>query len=613
MLFRASATRLLTNMSRQLTAQKPSPIFILSQAVIPTNAAQTAIRSMTATPASQITNPAMFCRQCEQTQDHVACRTVGICGKSAETSAMQDGLVHALKSVGMWAVAAREAGATSDEMYEANWWTLRSAFSTLTNVNFDEERIADFIREGLAVKKNLEKLVNAKGGKAPAGSVASALDFSETDTASLEEFGYTVSVPKLKDAMGNDDCFSLVEIATYGAKGVCAYAAHCHQLGRMDEEVMAGLHEIFAKLACNEADMDSLLANVLRVGELNGKVLAMLDDAHASSFGVPEPIEVKVTATEGKAILVSGHDLKDLEELLKQTEGTGVNVYTHGEMLPAHSYPGLKKYSHLVGNYGTAWQAQKFEFSTFPGPIVVTTNCILEPRRMYKDRIYSMNEVGVSGVKHLGSRDFSEVIAKAKACKGFPKTINPPQFHTVGFNHRAVLPLAGEVIKGVKKGDISRIFLIGGCDGSQFDRNYFTELAEELPDNTLILTLGCAKNRFIHSQKLLNQTLANGMPRIMDMGQCNDSYSAIVVATELAKALNCSVNDLPLSLCLSHLEQKAAAVLLTLLNMGVKNIRLGPSLPAYITPNVLNVLVENYNLMPTGNVQDDIQGMMAGQ
>jgi hydroxylamine reductase len=381
----------------------------------------------------------------------------------------------------------------------------------------------------------------------------------------------------------------------------------------MNEEVMAGLHEVFAKLASNEADMNGLLANVLRVGELNGKVLAMLDEAHASTFGVPEPTQVKVTATEGKAILVSGHDLKDLEELLKQTEGTGINVYTHGEMLPAHGYPGLKKYAHLVGNYGTAWQAQKFEFSTFPGPVIVTTNCILEPRRMYKDRIYSMNEVGVSGVKHLESRDFSEVIAKAKECKGFLKTITPPQYHTVGFNHRHVLPLAGDVIEGVKKGDISRIFLIGGCDGSQFDRNYFTELAEELPEDTLILTLGCAKNRFIHSQKLLNQTLANGMPRIMDMGQCNDSYSAIVVATELAKALDCTVNDLPLSLCLSHLEQKAAAVLLTLLNMGVKNIRLGPSLPAYITPNVLNVLVENYNLMPTGNVHDDIKGMMAGR
>ncbi|KAL7519805.1 hypothetical protein ACHAWX_004561 [Stephanocyclus meneghinianus] len=478
---------------------------------------QTSRRAMATAASASISNPAMFCRQCEQTQDHVACRSVGICGKTPETSAMQDGLVHTLKCMGLWCVAAREAGATSEEMYEANWWTLRSAFSTLTNVNFDEERIAEFIREGQQVKKNLQELIQKKGGTAPTGPVAS-IDLSDMDTTQLEEFGYTVSIPKLKEAMGNDDCFSLMEIATYGSKGVCAYAAHCHQLGVMNEEVMAGLHEVFAKLASSEADMNGLLANVLRVGALNGKVLAMLDEAHATKFGVPQPTQCKVTPTEGKAILVSGHDLMDLEELLKQTEGTDVNVYTHGEMLPAHGYPGLKKYSHLVGNFGTAWQNQKFEFSAFPGPIVVTTNCILEPRRMYKDRIYSINEVGVSGVKHLGSRDFSEVIAKAKSCKGFPKTISPPEYHTVGFNHRAVLPLAGEVIDAVQKGVISRIFLIGGCDGSQFDRSYFTELAEELPDDTLILTLGCAKNRIIHSKKLLHQTLANGMPRVMDMG-----------------------------------------------------------------------------------------------
>jgi hydroxylamine reductase len=310
---------------------------------------------------------------------------------------------------------------------------------------------------------------------------------------------------------------------------------------------------------------------------------------------------------------VSGHDLVDLEALLKQTEGTGVNVYTHGEMLPAHSYPGLKKYKHLVGNYGTAWQNQKFEFALFPGPIIVTTNCVLEPRRAYRERLYTMNEVGVDGVAHIGEdRDFSKAIEQAQSMKGFTRTVEPPVYHTVGFNHRAVLPLANQVIEAAKSGALSRIVLIGGCDGSQFDRNYFTELAEELPDDSLILTLGCAKNRIIRSPKLMGATLSNGMPRLLDMGQCNDSYSAVVVATELAKALGCTVNDLPLSLALSHLEQKAAAVLLTLLNMGVKNIRLGPSLPAYVTPNVLNVLVNNYNLMPTTNAQDDVKSIMAG-
>mmetsp|Transcript_8370 Transcript_8370/g.15191 ORF Transcript_8370/g.15191 Transcript_8370/m.15191 type:complete len:603 (+) Transcript_8370:256-2064(+) len=560
--------------------------------------------------AQTITNPAMICRQCEQTKDHFACTTVGVCGKTAETSAMQDALIHVVKCVSLWANAAREAGATEGQLAAANIWTLRSVFSTLTNVNFSEERIAEYVREGMAIKKELEKLAPSSP---PTGPVAE-IDLLGKSLQELEEFGLSVSLPLREAAMGNDDCFSLTEVATYGAKGVCAYAAHSYQLGKMDGSVMKDLHEVFGKLASDEADMEGLLANALKVGDISGRVLCMLDDAHASTFGAPEPTAVKMTATEGKAILISGHDLRDLGALLKQTEGTGVNVYTHGEMLPAHGYPGLKKYNHLVGNYGTAWQNQKFEFATFPGPIVVTTNCIIEPRRAYRDRLYSMNEVGVDGVSHIGaSSDFSKVIQQAQSMKGFKKTITPTQYHTVGFNHRSVLPLANQVIEAIQSGALSRIVLIGGCDGSQWDRNYFTELAEELPDDSLILTMGCAKNRFIRSEKLLGATLSNGMPRVLDMGQCNDSYSAIVVANELAKALDCTVNDLPLSLALSHLEQKAAAVLLALLNMGVKNIRLGPSLPAYVTPNVMNVLVENYNLMPTTNAQDDVKKIMAGE
>lgn len=553
----------------------------------------------------------MMCRQCEQTQDHVACTTVGVCGKTAETSAMQDALTHAVKSVSLWANAAREAGATEVQLHAANVWTLRSVFSTLTNVNFSEERIAEYVEQGMVIKKELEKLVPSSS--APTGPVAE-MDLSGKTLQELEEFGHSVGIPKRQAAMGNEDCFSLTEIATYGARGACAYAAHCYQMGKMDDSVMKDIHQVFCKLASDEPDMEGLLANALKVGDINGRILAMLDDAHATNFGVPEPTPVKMTATEGKAVLVSGHDLVDLEALLKQTKGTGVNVYTHGEMLPAHGYPGLKKYKHLVGNYGTAWQNQKFEFATFPGPIVVTTNCVLEPMKKYRDRLYTMNEVGVDGVGHIGEeRDFSKVIEQAQSMKGFKKTIEPAVYHTVGFNHRAVLPLANQVIEAAQSGALSRIVLIGGCDGSQFDRNYFTDLAEELPEDTLILTLGCAKNRFIRSEKLMGATLSNGMPRVMDMGQCNDSYSAIVVASELAKALDCTVNDLPLSLALSHLEQKAAAVLLTLLNMGVKNIRLGPSLPAYVTPNVLNVLVENYNLMPTTNAQDDVKKIMAGE
>jgi hydroxylamine reductase len=420
-------------------------------------------------------NPDMFCRQCEQTQHHFACTTRGVCGKSSETSALQDTLIEVVKAVSLWCVAARQQGGQTavvqDLLQKANVWTLQAAFSTLTNVNFDDEAIVEFIRQGV----HLQQQFQASDVPPP----ESSQELANTDWTSiqnsmveLEEYGISQNVPRRQSAMGNDDCFSLNEIGTYGLKGACAYAAHCYQLlGTIDEDIMKDIHEVWAKLASNEADMDGLLHNALRVGEINARVMAMLDSAHAERLGVPEPTPVRMTATEGKAILVSGHDLADLEALLKQTEGKGINVYTHGEMLPAHAYPGLKNYPHLVGNYGTAWQNQKFEFAGFPGPIVVTTNCIEIPRRAYKGRLYTMNEVGVPGVQHIGSdRDFTPVIEQALEMKGFPHTIEPAKYHTVGFNHRAVLPLAGQVIEAVQSGALSRIVLIGGCDGTQWDR-----------------------------------------------------------------------------------------------------------------------------------------------
>jgi hydroxylamine reductase len=542
---------------------------------------------------------------------------LGVCGKSPETAAIQDALIEVIKSVSLWCVAARAAGATPAELEAVNAWTLKAAFSTMTNVDFSEDRIADYIRQGMKLKAEVQDLVKRKGGAPPTGPVADLVLPPDLSNDDLEEFGQSVSVPKRQAKMGHPDCFSLNEIATYGVKGASAYAAHCYQMGETDEDVNAGVHEIWSKLASDEPDMNGLLANALRVGQVNASILAMLDRAHASNFGNPEPTQVLTTAVEGKCILISGHDLKDLHELLVQTEGTGINVYTHGEMMPAHAYPELKKFPHLVGNYGTAWQNQQIEFACFPGPIIMTTNCIIEPRRVYKKRIYTMNEVGFDGVKHIKDRDFSPVIEQAlndkKSCKGFKTTIEPPAYTTTGFNHRVVVPLADKIIEAAQKGELSRIFLIGGCDGTQWERNYFTDLAEETPEDSIILTLGCAKNRLIHSEKLEGKTLKNGLPRVLDMGQCNDSYSAVVVATELAKALNCDVNDLPLSLAVSHLEQKAAAVLLTLLHLGVKNIRLGPSLPAYVTPNVLKVLTENYNLMATGDYKEDLKAMMEGK
>lgn len=565
-----------------------------------------------------VSSPDMFCRQCEQTSNHYACTTVGVCGKTAETAACQDALMHMIHSVSLWANAARQAGIAEKDLAAANTWTLMAAFSTLTNVNFSDNRIAEYIRDGQELQKTLREMVPAD--KAPTTTKTAEdialLDWSDNMTVEqLEEHGLEQSVPKRAERMNHEDAFCLHELTTYGLKGLCAYAMHCAQLGKMDANVMKVVHEVFAELAAHKPDVDTYLKTALKVGETNAVVMGMLDAGHAELFGNPEPTQVRMTAVEGKCILVSGHDLMDLYELLKQTEGTGVNVYTHGEMLPAHAYPKLKEFKHLVGNYGTAWQNQKFEFATFPGPIIVTTNCIVEPRRLYKDRIYTMNQVGVDGVKHIGEeRDYSAIIEQAQQqCKGFPATVEPASYHTVGFNHRAVLPLAEQVIAAAQSGDLSRIFLIGGCDGSQWDRSYFTDLAEETPQDSLILTMGCAKNRLIHSPKLQDATLANGLPRVLDMGQCNDSYSAVVVATELAKALNCGVNDLPLSLAVSHLEQKAAAVLLTLLSLGVKNIRLGPSLPAYITPNVLRVLQSEYNLMGTGDAKADLALMMEGK
>lgn len=557
----------------------------------------------------------MFCRQCEQTADHYACTSLGVCGKTSETAACQDALIQVIKSVSELCVEARrpDSALTESDLEAANVWTLRAAFSTLTNVNFHDERIAEYIQEGESIRKDLMvkvKTVSARVHEQP--------DLSNSSLPELEEFGLSVSIPRRLEKMNHDDAFCLNELATYGLKGLCAYHMHCHQLGARSNAIMKEIHELWTTLNDDTApeNLGRLWDTVRRVGQVNAQVLAQLDEAHTKRFGAPEPTQIRTTAVEGKCILVSGHDMADLYELLKQTEGTGINVYTHGEMQPAHSYPKLKAFSHLAGNYGTAWQNQKFEFAGFPGPIVVTTNCIIEPRKVYKDRIYSMNEVGVEGVQHIMQHDFKKVIAQAQNMKGFQRTIEPAIYLTAGFNHRAVVPLADQIVSAIQSGALSRIFLIGGCDGSQWDRSYFTELAEATPDDSLILTMGCAKNRLIRSHKLQGAMLGDtGLPRVLDMGQCNDSYSAVVAATELAKAMNCRVDELPLSFALSHLEQKAVAVLLTLLSMGLKNIRLGPTLPAYLTSNVLNALSKDFNLMGTANknAKDDLKSMMVGR
>jgi len=399
----------------------------------------------------------------------------------------------------------------------------------------------------------------------------------------------------------DEDIQSLQDILIFGLKGIAAYAYHARQLGQRDEQVDAFMHEaLFATLTNVDFDLDRYLQLVLKAGQMNLRTMEMLNNAHTSKFGNPTPVKVPRGTKAGPGIVVTGHDLLDLHELLKQTEGKGVNVYTHGEMLPAHGYPELRKFKHLVGNYGTAWQNQKKEFDDFTGAILVTTNCVMLPKDSYKDRMFTCGIAGVAGVKHIENRDFSQVIDKA---------ISQPPLHdnqqgtlSTGFHYTAVLGLADKIIEAVKTGKIRHFFFIGGCDGAKPGRNYYTEFAEKVPDDCVILTAACGKYRLNDR----DYGDIDGIPRLIDTGQCNDCYSTIKIAIALADAFNCSVNELPLSLIVSWYEQKAVAILLTLLHLGIKNIKLGPTLPAFISPNVLNVLVEKFNIAPIGNVDEDL-------
>lgn len=403
----------------------------------------------------------------------------------------------------------------------------------------------------------------------------------------------------------NEDIQSLQDILTFGLKGVAAYAYHARELGHKSEEVDAFMHEaMFATLTNVDFDLNRHLGLVLKAGEMNFKIMELLNNAHVERFGSPTPAEVASGTKAGPGILITGHDLLDLEELLKQTKGKGINVYTHGEMLPAHGYPELRKYKHLVGNYGSAWQNQKTEFDAFSGAILVTTNCIMPPKESYIDRVFTCGIAGAEGVTHLEGRDFSAVIEKALA--GAPLEESQAGSHTTGFHYTAVLGLADKIVGAVKEGKIKHFFFIGGCDGAKPGRNYFTELAEKVPDDCVILTAACGKYR-INAHEYGD---IDGIPRLIDMGQCNDCFSVIQVAVALAGAFECGVNDLPLSLVVSWYEQKAVAILLTLLYLGVENIRLGPSLPAFVSPNVLNVLVEKYKIKPIGDVDADLADML---
>jgi hydroxylamine reductase len=550
----------------------------------------------------------MFCHQCEQTfrsEAGAGCAsTQGVCGKDALTAELQDLLIHMAKGICQYARRARDAGAPDNE---AAGFVLYATFSTLTNVNFNSSRFLAMIQEAARirdrVKARYEEAVRAAGGK-PEILTGPAAFKPADDLEELTAQAAGIGVLAGAEAAG-EDAIALRSMILYGLKGVCAYAHHAHVLGYVKPEVLAGVEKTFDYLAGDPTDTEALLAQALELGRLNFDVLELLDAANTGSFGSPEPTRVRVSPVKGKAILVSGHDLKDLAAILDATKDKGVNVYTHGELLPANAYPRLKVYPHLIGNYGGAWQDQQKEFAEFPGPVVVTSNCIIEPKFKYRGRIFTSGPVGWPGVPHLGEGDFGQVVKAALAQPGFAEDA-PEEHITIGYGRDATLNAAGAVVEAVKSGAIRHFFLVGGCDGAAPGRSYYTEFAQLAPADTAVLTLGCAKYRF-NRQEFGD---IGGLPRLLDVGQCNDAYSAVVIAAALAKAFNCEVNELPLSLVISWFEQKAAAVLLTLLALGIKNIRLGPSLPGFLTPSLLGVLTEKFGLQPITSAQADIEAAL---
>ncbi|HSA06662.1 MAG TPA: hydroxylamine reductase [Candidatus Gastranaerophilales bacterium] len=545
----------------------------------------------------------MFCYQCEQTAKGTGCTSVGVCGKQATTSDLQDLIIYALKGLGSYYHKARQLGVKDAEIDHI---ILEGLFTTVTNVNFDDNRLIAVLNKVADLKDKAKNLYEQAAKNAGQNSVV-LNEFTEFKPAKTKEElvkqAEEISIPKRKEKLG-EDIIGLQELLTYGLKGTAAYADHALVLGREDDEVYAYFTDALDFLTKENPSVDELLAYNLKCGEINLKVMGLLDSANTKTYGNPEPTQVRITPVKGKAILVSGHDLKDLEELLKQTEGIGINVYTHGEMLPCNAYPELKKYKHLVGNYGGAWQDQKKEFAEFPGSILMTTNCIQNPET-YMDRIFTCGLVAWSGVKHISDRNFKPVIDAALAQEGFAKD-EEEKFITIGFGHNAVLGVADKVINAVKAGQIRHFFLIGGCDGAKSGRNYYTELAQKVPQDCVILTLACGKYRF----NKLEFGDIGGIPRLLDIGQCNDAYSAIQIAVALSKAFNTDVNSLPLSMILSWYEQKAVCILLTLLHLGIKNIRLGPTLPAFVTPAALNVLVEKFNIAPVTTADEDLKAIL---
>lgn len=536
----------------------------------------------------------MFCYQCEQTAQGTGCTRIGVCGKQPDVAALQDLLVYAVKGLSQYAVEARKKGIVDNEV---NVFTVKALFSTLTNVDFDPARFVTLIDKCVALREKLREKVGAAINEGPAAFKPAVAEDE------LVKQGEEVGVQS--DPSIDPDIHSLQQTVIYGIKGISAYADHAQILGQQDDKVYAFVQEALVATLNKSLALNDWVGLVMKCGETNLRTMELLDAGNTGTYGHPVPTAVPLGAKKGKALLVSGHDLKDLEAILKQSEGKGIYVYTHGEMLPCHGYPALKKYPHFYGHYGTAWQNQYKEFGAFPGSIVMTTNCLQRPQDSYKDRIFTAGLVGWPDVAHIADGNFKPAIDKALALPGYPADV-PGKTVTTGFGRNAVMSVAGTVIEAVKNKQIRHFFLVGGCDGAKPGRNYYTEFVEKVPKDCVVLTLACGKFRFF--DKELGDI--GGIPRLLDVGQCNDAYSAVQIAVALAKAFNVGVNDLPLSLVLSWYEQKAVAILLTLLSLGIKNIRIGPSLPAFITPNVLDVLVKNFNIQPITTPDQDLKAIL---
>ena len=543
----------------------------------------------------------MFCYQCEQTANGKGCTKLGVCGKTPEIANLQDLLIFQIKGISCFGKSLAAAGQEIEKSVIS--FIENILFTTLTNVNFDAKEHVKLLRKSQEIKENLRE----RAGEIKNHTAHASYDLPETKTEMLKD-AHLAGI--MYDKSLDSDIRSLRQTILYGLKGISAYGHQARELGYYSDQVDDFYIQALEALTDDSLTVEELIRMTMRTGEMAIAVMKKLDEANTEVYGNPAPHKVNIHMKKGPFIIVSGHDLKDLEMLLEQTKGKGVNIYTHGEMLPCHGYEGLKKYPHLVGNFGGAWQDQQKQFDNLPGCILMTTNCLMRPRESYKDRIYSTNVVGWEGVKHIGrkengDKDFSEIIQQAIELGGYPEDQEPQEI-LVGFGHHAALSYAEKIVEAVKAGKIRHFFLIGGCDGARPGRNYYTEFAKLVPEHCMILTLACGKYRF---NKLEFGEVA-GLPRLLDVGQCNDVYSAIQIATALADAFDTDVNGLPLSLILSWYEQKAVADLLALLSLGIKGIYLGPTLPAFLSPNVLQYLVDTFDLRLISNAEDDIKNCL---